>query len=169
MDPVEISLVSDSSDNNDLSSDVSFADSTVTYESGEFHRNDGTDSPGAWTNEHGPPTPEETTDDENERLRHEEMILDALDVEVITQLTDDYCIICCQDYKIGEVIAWSSNPPCTLPTSIPLRSWKKFTMSQRILGCIMQPIRKSWKLMTILKIKSLLRRKRLCRRSSSLI
>ena len=112
MDPVEISSVSDSSDNDDLSSDVSFADSTVTYESGEFHCNDGTDSPGAWTNEHGPPTPEETTDDENEHLRHEEMILDAIDIEVVTQLTVDYCIICCQDYKIGEVIAWSSNPPC---------------------------------------------------------
>jgi hypothetical protein len=38
MESIEISSVSDSSDAVDLSSDVSFADSTVTYESGEFHR-----------------------------------------------------------------------------------------------------------------------------------
>jgi len=44
---IEISSISNSSDAVELSSDVSFADSTVTYESGEFHHNDGTDSPGA--------------------------------------------------------------------------------------------------------------------------
>jgi len=58
MESIDISSFSDSSDAVDLSSDVSFADSTVTYDSGEFHPNDGTDSPGAWTNEHGPPKPE---------------------------------------------------------------------------------------------------------------
>jgi hypothetical protein len=112
MESIEISSVSDSSDAVDLSSDVSFADSTVTYESGEFHRNDGTDSPGAWTNEHGPPTPEETTDDENERLCREKMILDALQVELVSEVLVDYCIICCQDYKAGEMIAWSCNTTC---------------------------------------------------------
>jgi hypothetical protein len=40
-----------------VSSDVSFADSTVTNESGKFHCSVGTDSPGTWTNEHGPPSP----------------------------------------------------------------------------------------------------------------
>jgi hypothetical protein len=65
MESIEISSISDSSDTVDLSSNVSFADSTVTYESGEFDCNDGTDSPGAWTSEHGPPTPEGTTYDEN--------------------------------------------------------------------------------------------------------
>jgi hypothetical protein len=64
MDSVEISFVSDSSDAVELSSNVLFADSTVTYESGEFHCNDATDSPGAWTNEHGSLTPKETTNDE---------------------------------------------------------------------------------------------------------
>jgi hypothetical protein len=43
MESVEISLVSDSSDAVDVSSGVSFADSTVT-ESGKNHCNDGTDS-----------------------------------------------------------------------------------------------------------------------------
>jgi hypothetical protein len=43
MESIEISSVSDSSDAVDLFSDVSFADSTVTDESGEFHHNDGTD------------------------------------------------------------------------------------------------------------------------------
>ncbi len=37
MDSVEICLVSDSSDAVELSSDVLFADSTVMYESCEFH------------------------------------------------------------------------------------------------------------------------------------
>jgi hypothetical protein len=73
MESIEINSVSDSNDAVELSSDVSFADSTVSYESGEFHHNDGTDSPGAWTNEHGPLTPEETTDDENERLGRKKM------------------------------------------------------------------------------------------------
>jgi hypothetical protein len=91
MESIEISSVSDSSDAVDLSSDVSFADST--YESGEFHRNDRTDSPDAWTNEHGPPTPEETTDDENEHLCREKMILDALQVELVSEVLVDYCII----------------------------------------------------------------------------
>ena len=112
MESIEISSVSDSNSAVELSSDVSFADSTVTYESGEFHRNDGKDSPGAWTNEHGPPTPEETTDDENERLGREKMILDALQVESAGEVTMEYCIICYQDYKVGELIAWSSNSPC---------------------------------------------------------
>jgi hypothetical protein len=67
MESIEISSVSDSSDAIDLSSNVLFADSTVTYESGEFHHNDGTDPPSVWTNKHGPTTPEEITDDENER------------------------------------------------------------------------------------------------------
>jgi hypothetical protein len=112
MESIEISSVSDSSDAVDLSSDVSFADSTVTYESGEFHHNDRKDSPGAWTNEHGPPTPEGTTDDENERLCHEKIILDALQVELVSEVLIDYCIICCQDYKVGEMIAWSCNTTC---------------------------------------------------------
>jgi hypothetical protein len=113
MESIEISSVSNSSDAGDLSSDVSFADSTATYESGEFHCNDGTDSPGAWTNEHGPPTPEEgTTDDENECLCHEKMILDALQVEVVSEVLVDYCNIWCQDYKVGEMIAWSCNSTC---------------------------------------------------------
>jgi hypothetical protein len=105
-------LVSNSDDTVELSSDVSFADSTVTYESGEFHRNDGTDSPGAWTNEHGPTTPKETTDDENVHLGHEKMILDALQVEGAGEVMMEYCIICYQDYKVGELIAWSSDSPC---------------------------------------------------------
>jgi len=112
MESIKISSVSDSSDAVDLSSDVSFADSTVTYESGEFHLNDGTDSPSAWTNEHGLPTPEETTDDENEFLCHEKMILDALQVELVSEVLVDYCIFCCQDYKVGEMIAWSCNTTC---------------------------------------------------------
>jgi hypothetical protein len=49
MESVEISLVSNSSDAVELSSDVLFPDSTVTYESEESHQYDGTDSPGAWT------------------------------------------------------------------------------------------------------------------------
>jgi hypothetical protein len=89
MESIEISSVSDSNDAVELLSDVLFADTTVSYESGEFHRNDGTDSPGAWTNEHGPPTPEETTDDENERLGREKMILDALQVESAGEVTCD--------------------------------------------------------------------------------
>jgi hypothetical protein len=112
MESIEISSISNSSDAVNLSSDVSFADSTVTYESGEFHCNDGTDSPGAWTNEHGPATPEETTDDENECSCHEKMILDALQVEVVSKVLVDYCIICFQEYKIGEMIAWSCNSTC---------------------------------------------------------
>jgi hypothetical protein len=112
MESIEISSISYSSDEVDLSSDVSFADSTVTYEGGEFHRNDGTDSPGAWTNEHGPPTPEETTDDENECLCHEKMILDALQVEVVSEVLVDYYIICCQDYKVGKMVAKSCNTTC---------------------------------------------------------
>ncbi len=88
------------------------ADSTVTYESGEFHCNDGTDSPGAWTKKHGPPTLKETTKDENEQLCHEKMILDVLQVEVVGEVTTDYCIFCCQESKVGELIAWSSNSPC---------------------------------------------------------
>jgi hypothetical protein len=102
MDSVEISFVSDSSDAVELSSNVLFADSTVTYESGEFHCNDGTDSPDAWTNKHGPPKPKETTDDENEHLCHKKMVLDAVQVEVIGEVMMDYCIHCCQDYKVGE-------------------------------------------------------------------
>jgi len=112
MESIEISSISDRSDAVKLSSDVSFADSTVTYESGEFHHNDGTDSPGAWTNEHGPPTPEETTEDENECLCHEKIILDALQVEVVSEVLVDYCIICCQDYMVGEMIARSCNTNC---------------------------------------------------------
>jgi hypothetical protein len=112
MESIEISSVSDRSDAVDLPSDVSFPDSTVTYESGEFHCNDQTDSPGAWTNEHGPPTPEETTDDEKECLCCEKMILDALQVEVVSEVLVEYCIICCQDYKVGEMIAWSCNSTC---------------------------------------------------------
>jgi hypothetical protein len=55
MESIEISSISNSSDALELSSDVSFAVSTVTYESGDFHHNDETDSPGVWTNKHGPP------------------------------------------------------------------------------------------------------------------
>jgi hypothetical protein len=91
MESVEISLVSNGSDADELSSDVSFADSTVTYESEEFHCNDGTDSPNPY--EHGPPTPEETFDDENEPLYREKLILNALQVEVVGEVTMDYCII----------------------------------------------------------------------------
>jgi hypothetical protein len=112
MESIEISLVSNSNDAAELSSNVSFADSTVTYDSEEFHHNDGTDFPGAWTNEHGPPTPKETTDDENERLGHEKMILDALQVESAGEVMMENCIICYQDYKVGELIACSSNSPC---------------------------------------------------------
>jgi hypothetical protein len=112
MESIEISSASNSSDAVELSNDVSFSDSTVTYESGEFHHNDGTDSPGAWTNEHGPPTPEETTEDENECLCHEKIILDALQVEVVSEVLVDYCIICCQDYMVGEMIARSCNTNC---------------------------------------------------------
>ena len=75
---VEISLVSNSSDAVELSSDALSNDSTVTYESGEFHWNNGTDSLVAWTNEHGPPTPKETIDNENECLCHEKMILGCI-------------------------------------------------------------------------------------------
>jgi hypothetical protein len=75
--------VPNNSDVVELSSDVSFSDSTAMYESGEFHCNDRTDSPGAWTNKHGPPTLKETTDDEDEHFCHEKMILDALQVEVV--------------------------------------------------------------------------------------
>ena len=99
MESIEISSISDSSDAVELSSDVSFSDSTVTYDSGEFHCVDGT--------EHCPPTPEETTDDENERLCREKTILDALQVELVLEVLIDYCIICCQDYKVREMIAWS--------------------------------------------------------------
>jgi hypothetical protein len=109
MESIEISSVSDSNDAVELSSDVSFADSTVTFESGKFHCNDGTDSPGAWTSKNGPPTPKETTDDENEHLCCKKIILDALQVEVVGEVTMDYSIICYQDYKIGELITWSSN------------------------------------------------------------
>jgi hypothetical protein len=40
------------------------------------------------------------------------MILDALQVDIVSELMLNYCIICCQDYKLGELIAWSSNSPC---------------------------------------------------------
>jgi hypothetical protein len=40
------------------------------------------------------------------------MILDVLQVELFTEVMLDYCIICCQDYKVGELIAWSSNSKC---------------------------------------------------------
>jgi hypothetical protein len=112
MESIEISSISDSSDAVELSSDVSFADSTVTYESCEFHHNDESDSPGAWTNEHNPPTLEETTDDGNEHLCHEKMILDSLQVELVSEVLVAYCIICCQDYKVEEMIAWSCNSTC---------------------------------------------------------
>jgi hypothetical protein len=58
------------------------------------------------------PTPKETTDDENERLGREKMILDALQVESAGEVTMEYCIICYQDYKVAELIAWSSNSTC---------------------------------------------------------
>jgi hypothetical protein len=112
MESIEISSVSNSNDAVELSSDVFFIDSTVAYESGEYHCNDGTDFPSTWTCEHGPPTPEESTNDENEHLSHEKMILDALQVEGAGEVTMEYCIICYQDYKVGELIAWSSNSPC---------------------------------------------------------
>jgi hypothetical protein len=82
MESIEISSISDSSDAVELSSDVSFSDSTVTYDSGEFHCVDGT--------EHCPPTPEETTDDENKHLCHEKMILDAFQIEVVSDVLVDY-------------------------------------------------------------------------------
>jgi hypothetical protein len=107
MESVENSSVSDSSDAVELSSDVLFTDSIVTYESGEFHPYEGADFPGTWTNEHGPPTPKETTDDENEHLCHEKMILDALQVRVVGEVMMDFCIIFYQDYIVGELIAWS--------------------------------------------------------------
>jgi hypothetical protein len=40
------------------------------------------------------------------------MILDALQVELVSEVLIDYCIICCQDYKVGEMIAWSCNTTC---------------------------------------------------------
>ncbi len=54
----------------------------------------------------------ETTNDENEHVCHEKMILDVLQVELFTEVMLDYCIICCQDYKVGELIVWSSNSKC---------------------------------------------------------
>jgi hypothetical protein len=97
MESVEISSESDSSEAMELSSNVSFADSTVTCESVKFHHNDGKESPVAWINEHGPPTPKETTDDENEHLCCEKMFVDALQVEVVSEVMMDYWSICCQD------------------------------------------------------------------------
>jgi hypothetical protein len=92
METAEISLVSVGSDAVELSSDESFTDSTVTYESGKFHCNDGTDSLIAWTNKHGPPTPKETTNDENEHLCCEKKILHALQVEVVCEVMMDFCV-----------------------------------------------------------------------------
>ena len=40
------------------------------------------------------------------------MILDALQVELVSEVLIEYCIICCQDYKVGEMIAWSCNTTC---------------------------------------------------------
>ena len=86
MESIEISSISNSSDALELSSDVSFAVSTVTYESGDFHHNDETDSPGAWTNKHGPPMSEETTDDENECLCHEKISFGRLLYYLLSRL-----------------------------------------------------------------------------------
>jgi hypothetical protein len=35
-----------------------------------------------------------------------------LQVELVLEVLIDYCIICCQDYKVGEMIAWSCNTTC---------------------------------------------------------
>jgi hypothetical protein len=51
--------------------DALFTDSIVTYESGDLPHNDGTDSPGAWTNEYDLPIPKETTNDENVNFSRE--------------------------------------------------------------------------------------------------
>jgi hypothetical protein len=108
----QINLIFHSSEGVELSSNVSFTYSIVTYESGKLHRNDKTDSPVAWTNKHVPPTLEETTSVENEHLHFENEILDSLQVKVLTEVMLDYCTICCQDDKVGGVIAWGSNLPC---------------------------------------------------------
>jgi hypothetical protein len=51
----------------------------------------------------GPPTPENTTNYENEHVCH------ALQVEVVGEVTMGNCIICCEDYNVGKLIAQSSD------------------------------------------------------------